>query len=238
MQFYALCLQEDSMTVSWDSIRECYARSLFWMEKHVKYHFHFRGMSQLIIFYKLKSSTNVFIKSSPACREHMRISLLSLVFIAIGLLVVDIIQTPNQLFKRSGACVKPRGWTYKEHKGAFRKTFTNVLKLIFLVNKDPLSLSVNDQTCDISHSCVAGCTDILSAKESKGQFSVSLSHLYIRILWIINAPNTSKASPVRYWCTVKAISQHIWIYWLMTERALHCYTCSKTLFYFATDIFV
>lgn len=33
-----------------------------------------------------------------------------------------------------------------------------------MVNKDPLSLSINDQTCDVSHSCVTGCANILSAK--------------------------------------------------------------------------
>lgn len=36
-----------------------------------------------------------------------------------------------------------------------------------MVNKDPLSLSINDQTCDVSHSCVTGCANILSAKGNK-----------------------------------------------------------------------
>lgn len=34
-------------------------------------------------------------------------------------------------------------------------------------NKDPLSLSVNDQACDISHGCVTGCAHVLSAKDAK-----------------------------------------------------------------------
>lgn len=34
-------------------------------------------------------------------------------------------------------------------------------------NKDPLSLSVDDQACDVSHGCVTGCAHVLSVKDAK-----------------------------------------------------------------------
>lgn len=34
-------------------------------------------------------------------------------------------------------------------------------------DKDPLSLSVDDQACDVSHGCVTGCAHVFSAKDAE-----------------------------------------------------------------------
>lgn len=92
----------------------------------------------------------------------------------------------------------PNTWTQRclqRERTEWATDCTAVLKPIFLLNKDPLSLSVNDQTCDVSHSCVTGCANILSAKETKK--------------WGVK-------------CKFRVVGRHCWTSWILESLLLFC----------------
>lgn len=136
-----------------------------------------RGLLIIKFSFNLWGNATPLLVSSVIVRDNglflagtinLSLDSLGLDLVAFTLRVFDIIQSSNQLLERSGLS------TDREHKKKLSecksKAFPSVLKRTFTVkegNKDPLSLSVDDQACDVPHGCVASCAHVLPADDAE-----------------------------------------------------------------------